>query len=128
MGLFNFSKKSYTPTDNFLHHYLSGMYFYRIMPFRLEGQKIIAFDNNSPRVITFDPWPEGIFINANGNITMMQFLIETANGYNGNVPPSLEKTILEETEKLISKGFIATSEKPVELENDLRYPIKKELP
>jgi len=95
------------------------------MPFRLINKnKIAAFDPQSPRVITFDPWPEGIFINATGKLTLKQFLIDTAKLYKGKIPSSLEKTIIEETERLINNNFISISDYPVELDESLLHPQK----
>jgi hypothetical protein len=124
MGLFKFFRRTdFIPSDEFLTHELSNKYFYRKMPFRLlDKNKIVAFDPNSPRMITFDPWPEGIFLNANGKLMLKQFLINTAKLYKGNVPDTLEKTIIEETEKLISNNFIAISDTPIELDKTLLFP------
>ena len=129
MGLFNFSKKpDYIPSDEFLSNELCDKYFFRTIPFRLiNSNKIVASDPESSHVITFDPWPEGIFINANGKITLKEFLIDTAKAYRGQIPPTLEKTIIEEIERLIKNNFISVSEFPVELDKSLLYPQSNNL-
>ncbi|MDT3403553.1 hypothetical protein [Mucilaginibacter terrae] len=100
MGLFDFFSKNefkYVPSEYFLNHYLKDMYFYRTMPFsKMNDGNIVAYDPNAPRVITFDPWPQQIFLNATGQITVEQYLNNTANLYCNNVPELLDKFIIDE--------------------------------
>lgn len=126
MGLFDFFSKNefkYVPSEYFLNHYLKDMYFYRTMPFsKMNDGNIVAYDPNAPRVITFDPWPQQIFLNATGQITVEQYLNNTANLYCNNVPELLDKFIIDEFERLISKNFINVSKYPVELDANILLP------
>ena len=130
MGVSDFfrSKGEYQVSDLILNHPLKDKYFYRLMQFRTTGiydVMIMAIDSKSPRVITFDPWPQLIFLGATGLKTVHQFTIEMAKGYKGEVPPLLEKTIIEEIEKLITENVIAISDDKVFLPKELLYPYDK---
>ena len=127
MGIFKFLSKSnsYVPSSYFLEHLFKDKYFYRLMPFsKLDGDHIVAYDPYAPRVITFDPWPEQIFINATGSITVHQFLDTTAKMYGSRVPELLDKVIIDEVERMVERNYIALSDEPVELDPQLLFPRK----
>ena len=88
---------------------------------------IVAYDMKFPRLITFDDWPQLIFLNATGLKTVYQFTMEMARRYNGRVPKGLENTIIEETEKLIAENIIAISDEKVILPPNLLHAIKKKI-
>jgi len=96
------------------------------MPFRIvETGKIAVFDDNAPRVITFDPWPQVIFLEATGHRTITQFVIDMANGYNKEVPKSLEETIITEIERMVQNNLISLSNVAVQLDKRLLEPLRK---
>ncbi|SFM86156.1 hypothetical protein SAMN05428949_1081 [Chitinophaga sp. YR627] len=79
-------------------------YFVRVahfMEMNYYQSTITVTDPHGPRMITMDPWPETIFLNANGKLTVREYIEETARAYNGNVPALLDKCIIEELEKLV---------------------------
>jgi hypothetical protein len=129
MGLFDFfsgKERIYTPSLYFLNHPLKDKYFYRTMSFHYLNDEItvVAVDNKSPTVFTFDPWPQQIFLSATGNITVYDFLVQMAKRYQGKVPEQLDKTIIEELERLVGKQIIYLSDEPVELDAKLLQPIQ----
>jgi hypothetical protein len=127
MGLFNFfsKKPTYQPSDYLLNHSLKDKYFYRTMPFRVIGKgQIAAFDDDSPSVITFDPWPQIIFLEATGNRTIGEFINDMANGYKWEIPAELDRNIISELERMIQKKFIEISDLAIELDERLIMPIK----
>jgi hypothetical protein len=116
-------KGGYQASGYLLNHPLKDKYFYRLIPFRkLDDRTAVAFDNKSPRLITFDPWPQTIFLSATGLKTIYEFTVEMAKMYKGSVPPGLEQTIIEETEKLVKDNVLAISDQQVFLTKELRYP------
>lgn len=129
MGLFDFFSKRqsvYTPSSYFLNHNLKNKYFFRKMRFYYLNDEvgIVAMDDKSPRLITFDPWPQQIFLNATGKITIYDFLIEMASLYRGTIPERLDKTIIEEVERLIKEEVIAISDEPNKIDPEYLTPIK----
>lgn len=119
-------KKEYLVSDFLLNHPLKDKYFYRLLQFRTTSMNditVVAIDSKSPRVITFGPWPQLIFLNATGLKTIFQFTMEMAHIYKGKVPLGLENTIIDQIEILIQEGVIATSRETVILPADLLYAI-----
>jgi hypothetical protein len=121
-----FSRKPdvYQISEYLQNHPIKDKYFYRLLQYdKLDDKMIYALDNAGPRMITFDPWPQHIFLNATGLKTISQFTIETAKTYRGKVPLLLEQTIVDEVEKLIMEGIIALSDDKVTLEKHLLGPF-----
>lgn len=93
-------------------------YFYRHMSWGwLNQEQIFLIDPNNPRIITMDPWPQIIFLNADGSKTIKEFIEWLAGEYRGKVPDTLVGDILDLMENL------STEDKTIEL-----APIKKQLP
>jgi hypothetical protein len=118
----------YRVTDELLNHPLKDKYFHRLIPYaKLDETHIVAFDNDYPRTITFDDWPQTIFLNATGRKTIYQFTLKMARRYKGHVPKGLERTIIEETEKLIEEKVIAIADEEVMLPENLLYAVKPKI-
>ena len=62
-----------------------------------------VIDSHGRRMITMNPWPETIFLDATGQRTIRQYIEDTAESYNGNIPTKLDSFIISELEKLIFK-------------------------
>jgi hypothetical protein len=129
MGLFDFFSKIkpvYTPSAYFLNHDLKDKYFFRKMRFYYLNEEvgIVAMDNKAPRLITFDPWPQQIFLHATGKITTHDFLIEMASLYRGKVPERLDKTIIEEFERLIKEEIVDITDEPNKINPEYLTHIK----
>ena len=66
LKLFKFNKK--IPSFDYLKDYKSqNLYFRRIASWAwLNNDMIFVMDPNAPRFITLDPWPQKIFLAAEG--------------------------------------------------------------
>ncbi len=128
MGLFDFFKGDkliYGPSLYFLNHPLKDKYFYRTISFQyLDKYTITALDGKRARMITFDDWPQEIFLSATGTQTVYEFLIEMAKRYRGKVPARLDRTVIEELEKLIDEQIVNISDEPVALDPKILNPIR----
>jgi len=128
MGLFDFfsgDKIIYSPSLYFLNHPFKDKYFYRTISFYyLDKYTITALDGKKARMLTFDDWPQEIFLSAIGKQTVYEFLIEMAKRYRGKVPPRLDRTVIEELEKLVDEQIINLSDVPVELDPKILNPVK----
>lgn len=121
-------KSEYQVSAELLNHPLKDKYFYRLMPYtRLDAWHIAAYDSAYPRMITFDDWPQNVFLAATGTKTLHQFTLEMAKAYNGRVPQGLESTIIEELEKMVREKMIAISDEIVMLPQKLLDPMEKTL-
>jgi hypothetical protein len=58
-----------------------------------------------------DPWPQLIFLAANGQMTVQQYVYYMADNYSANIPAELDETILNELAKLKNYGIIRFANK-----------------
>ena len=87
-------------------------YFIRNAPWRpLDKDHISIMDPNGSRIFTLDPWPELVFIAADGQKTIEQYIYHMADKYSGQIPEALDKTILDEIQTLLGYNLIKLSEK-----------------
>lgn len=82
-------------------------YFRRIAQWSWMGEKtIFVIDPNAPRFITMDPWPQKIFMAADGQSTISDYVHSVAKKYRGRVPDLLDATIINEIETLLKEKII----------------------
>lgn len=108
---------------------LKNKYFRRTAKWDwLTKEMIQVFDHQNPRVITMDPWPQKIYLEALGELTVREYIENVAHQYPRNqVPHGLDETILEMLESLIhEEGIIAISDEPIAIEQSLRNPQTEE--
>ena len=68
----------------------------------LNNEMIHVMDSKSPRMITFDPWPQQIYLDAEGKMTVEEYILDFATKYPENqIPFELPNTILEQLNILI---------------------------
>src|SRR2546430_1194553 len=98
--MFNLFNKKQLPL--FEHLYLSeyqNKYFVRIAEWDwLNKENITVYDSYQPRMLTLDPWPQLVFVAANGQMTVKEYVYYMAGKYSGSVPEILDKTILNQIE------------------------------
>jgi len=82
-------------------------YFRRIASWVESGDYgIIVTDPNAPRIITMDPWPQLVFLAADGQRTIEQYIYYMAGQYTGKVPDKLDETIIHEIGTLQQERLI----------------------
>jgi hypothetical protein len=103
-------------------------YFYRICKWDwLTTDMIHVFDNNRPRFITMDYWPQKIYLEAKGQSTVSEFIHLIASKYpNTQIPRNLDSAIIEELEGLINEKLIELSDSPIQLDNSILNPLTEE--
>lgn len=107
---------------------LKDKYFYRIERWDwLTRDMIHVIDSKSPRFITMDYWPQKIYLEAEGQRTLAEFVNYIASKYpKSGIPNNLDKALLEEFNNLIEEKLIAISDYPVNLESSILNPITEE--
>jgi len=108
---------------------IKNKYFYRIEKWDwLSNEMIHVFDSKSPRIITMDPWPQKIFLEALGQLTVAEYIHKVAEEYPKNkVPKELDELILEMLISLINEEkIIGVSDEPTSLDNDIINPLTEE--
>ena len=63
-------------------------------------------DPVKPRMLTLDPWPQIIFLAADGQLSVTEYINYVAGKYSGNIPENLDRTIIDELLKLESYQII----------------------
>lgn len=130
--MFNFFKKKRESDANSLKaladYTNKDKYFVRVAQFmEIDFNKctISIIDPHGPRMITMDPWPETIFLNATGKHTVKEYIEETAKKYKGNIPPQLDNYIISELEKLVFEyRIIELTDVPNALKPEFEKPMR----
>lgn len=108
---------------------LKNKYFYRTARWDwLTRDRIHVYDNHSPRIITMDYWPQKIYLDACGQVTVSEFIHFIASKYSSTqIPRNLDSALIEELQGLVNDlKIISLSDSPIELPNDLLNPITEE--
>jgi hypothetical protein len=123
-SIFNKRSKFILPPFEALGKYPNkGKYFYRITSwYWLDKDQIVIVDPHNPRLITLDPWPQLVFLNATGKMTIMQYVEYMATQYK-SAPEQLDETIIYQVDQLLKERLIALSAMPQELDPRHNDPI-----
>jgi len=82
-------------------------YFIRVAEWDwLNKEAIVVTDPYGPRLITMDPWPQLVFIAANGQMTVSEYVYYMANKYTSEIPENVDRTIIDEITKLMGYRII----------------------
>jgi len=105
------TKRSYPPFKT-LHEFSDrNKYFVRTAGSRALGKDHISIiDPHGPRIFTLDPWPELIFMSADGLQTIEEYIYDVADKYSGKIPEELDKTILGDIQTLLRYNLIRLSD------------------
>nr|WP_321225393.1 hypothetical protein [uncultured Psychroserpens sp.] len=106
-----------------------NLYFYRTEEWDWYTSDLIKIiDSKNPRVITMDPWPQKIYLDALGQLTVEDYIHNVAKDYpKGNVPKELDDMILQLLEDLVyGEKVVSFSETPVTLEASVLNPSTEE--
>ena len=121
--MFNLFKKNKNarPAFSRLQEYINrDKYFYRVAQWRwLDSTRIAITDPAQPRIITLDPWPQQVFIAAEGKMTIRGYVDYMADKYNGEIPEHLDTTIINQIDSLMKEGIIKLSDIAVEVPDDI---------
>lgn len=124
-NLFNNKKRVIPPFNDLQNSTLKDKYFYRIARWDwLDNKNIHVFDPNAPRIITMDPWPQIVFLAANGQKMTHEFVSYLASQYSRNeqIPEELDKTILELIDDLLKEKLIELSDIKIDLPENIKRP------
>jgi len=90
----------------------------------LNREMIHVFDSKRPRMITMDPWPQRIYLDADGQRTVDAYIQSLRARYpRGSAPVGLAETVFDELRKLVEEeGLVVLTDEPVELPANIRDP------
>lgn len=103
--------KKYPPFTALNSYVYKDSYFVRCAPWLWVGEYAAAFaiKDDKPTMITMDPWPQIIFLAANGQISVSEYIYYTASKYTSEIPELLDAMIIEELDKLIGLKIVERS-------------------
>ncbi|MBS1916866.1 MAG: hypothetical protein JST87_11355 [Bacteroidetes bacterium] len=105
-GKFKKKEKKYPAFTYLLSYKNSDNYFSRIAEWDWQNKdNIVINDPNEPRIFTLDHWPQLVFIAANGQMTIREYIYFMASKYD-NVPELLDKEIISQIDKLLQYRII----------------------
>ncbi|MBB6464136.1 hypothetical protein [Flammeovirga kamogawensis] len=128
-GLFKKKERTFPPFEDLKNSSIKNKFFTRVARWDwLDESKIHVIDNNAPRMITMDPWPQHIFLEAKGQITIHEFVYEMASQYGRKetIPNELDKTVLEIIDSLLKDKLITLIESKLDLPYYFDKPISKQ--
>lgn len=123
--MFNFNRKEKIyPEFDFLNGYdKKNSYFIRVAEWSwLDKEKIIVMDPHGPRILTLDPWPQYVFLAANGQITVTEYVYYMADKYKTEIPKLLDQTIINEMNSLVQYQIIKFVEQKQRPESRFELP------
>ena len=91
----------------------------------MDDENIYVVDPHNPRVLTLNPWGQWIFIAANGQMTVTEYVMYMADKYKGEIPEILDQTIIDELRTLVEYGIIAFVETKQRPESRFELPQKE---
>lgn len=106
---------------------LKNKFFYRTEEWSwLTKEQIQVYDSRNPRIITMDPWPQKIYLEALGTKTVGDYIKSVERQYpRKRVPNDLEDIILKVLHTLIySEKIISLSTEPVTVDVKILKPRK----
>lgn len=125
-NLFKLNKK-FPPFPVLKKHPEKNHYFLRAASWMwVSESQIIAIDQHNPRVITMDPWAQLIFLAAEGQKTIEEYVYSMAEQYIGKVPAKLDETIINEIQTLVKERMIVLSDTKKRPDPDFDMPKKKD--
>lgn len=97
-------------------------YFSRSVAWHIIDEQVIAHDSSSPkapRLITMEPWHEIVFMGADGEHTVGQFIAHLATQYDGGAPVDLREQVHEIIALLVEEGILRIHSEPTPLPANL---------
>lgn len=94
----------------------------------LDDNAIYVIDNNAPKMITMDLWPQLVYIEADGQKSISELIYGMASQYSREepIPEGLDATIIEVIESLLHNRIIELSAERKELPYYLALPISEQ--
>lgn len=128
-GLFKKKPKVYPPFETLQRVTIKDKYFVRLAQWDwLNDEMIHVFDNHVPRIITMDPWPQIIYLEADGKKTISEFVYQMADQYGKNeiIPAELDVMILDLIQDHINENLVDLVDVPRELPKHLALPKREQ--
>lgn len=104
---------------------MKDQYFARTLQWNwLDDKMIHLFDHREGRMVTMDEWPQLVYLDADGQRTVDEYIHYMADQYeSGNIPEELDKAIIDVIQSLIDDGgLVALSDQKITLKYYIDQP------
>lgn len=130
-----FGKKVILPQLHYLSNYVNkDKFFVRTAPWDWLNKKeiyIASKIDDKPAMITMDFWPQEIFLDANGQITVAELINIACEQFiksSIEIPQNVDEYLINELEKLVSKlQIVEFRDNKEELGERVDTPMSKQL-
>ena len=132
--LFNFKKDKGVEFNTIKTYVNKNKYFVRTKSWDWLNEKqiyVASVLNNKPTMITMEPWPQEIFLDADGQIKVSEMFERVSKMYVDSkmpIPANLDKIIIDELESLIFElSIIELKDSPTTLPPKLLNPMSENI-
>ena len=128
-GLFKKKEREVPPFNELRSSEIKDKYFIRLAQWDwLDENMIHVTDNHAPRMITMDPWPQLIYLEADGQKTIHEFVYDMVSKYGRKqpIPADLDSTILQMIDSLMEDRLINLSPESQKLPYYIDLPKGKQ--
>jgi hypothetical protein len=107
---------------------VGASYFLRTATHDLVDGRVAIFDSKRPRVVTLDVWPESIFLAADGQRTMNEFIADVRAQRGSDAPADLAVQATGQLLSLVKEGLVKLTSSPQALPHYLAAPTSAQDP
>lgn len=101
-------------------------YFYRVATWDwISESQIHIYDPHEPRMITLDEWPQMVFLDARGMLTVTEYVDYVASLYDSPVQ-DLDQTIIHQLNSLAAEKLITYANAKKKLESKFEFPLSSQ--
>ena len=126
--LFKKKQKQLPPFETLESSEYRDKYFIRVARWGwLDRVHISITDPHGPRMFTLDAWPQLVFIAANGQMTVREYVHFVASKYSGAVPDILDQTVLNQIKTLLGYGIIELRDVKSRPESQYELPSSQQV-
>ncbi|MFZ6053047.1 hypothetical protein [Halocola ammonii] len=127
--IFKRKSKELPPFNELENSELKDKFFMRLLQWDwIDRDTIHVIDNNAPRMITMDPWPQLVYLGATGQQTITEFVYEMAGKYGKSqtIPENLDLTVLDTIDRLLNENLVRLSNERKALPYYINLPRSKQ--
>jgi hypothetical protein len=127
--LFKKKERVLPPFNELRKSDIKDKYFVRLAQWDwLDKSMIHVKDKHRPRMITMDPWPQLVYLEAEGQKTISDFFYDIISQYTKDepIPDDLDIEILEVIDSLLKERLIELKNERIKLPYYIDLPISKQ--
>ena len=107
---------------------IDSKYFIRNVTFSMLKEQVVLHERDRPQMTTVDEWPQLVFLSADGEHTVAEFIAQVGRQYSGGAPKGLSEQTRQVIRDLATHGYVAVLSKPKKLPYYLSMPMEQQDP